>query len=269
MRPYTTICIQDDVIEARASCRGSAGWPKNPREWRGQQALQQEAILLRTEQIAPNTRHFVFEVKGIPQFDFVPGQFVSLTEEFEGKPITRAYSIASLPDGNRFELCVNEVAGGRFSPHLFRMTPGESVPMRGPVGTFTLRSLERDALFVATGTGVAPMRGWLLHALGQKASGRFQLLFGVRQEENLLYRAEFEGLAGQHENFQFAPTLTRPSSHWTGRTGRVQEHLDELLGARRDLDIYICGLKDMVNSVREELKTRGFDRKQIIVEKYD
>lgn len=231
--------------------------------------MQQEAVLLSAEQIAPNTRHFVFEVKDVPSFDFVPGQFVSLTEEFEGKAITRAYSIASVPNGNRFELCVNEVAAGRFSPHLFRMSPGESVPMRGPVGTFTLRSLERDALFVATGTGVAPMRGWLRYALGQKASGRFQLLFGVRQEENLLYRQEFEGLAEQSANFQFAPTLTRPSGDWTGRTGRVQEHLDELLGARRDLDIYICGLKDMVNSVREELKTRGFDRKQIIVEKYD
>lgn len=231
--------------------------------------LQHQAVLLESREIAPDTRHFVFAVDGVDRFPFVPGQFVSFTEQFEGKAITRAYSIASLPDGNRFELCVNEVQGGRFSPYLFRMKPGERVPMKGPVGTFTLRDPERDALFVATGTGIAPMRGLVQQALAAGSSAKYQLLFGVRYEHSLLYGDELAALAEAHANFEFAPTLTRPSETWQGRTGRVQQHLDDLLGDRRDLDIYICGLKEMVNSVREELKARGFDRKQIIVEKYD
>jgi NAD(P)H-flavin reductase len=231
--------------------------------------LQYQAVLVESREIAPDTRHFVFFVEGVEQFPYEPGQFVSFTEHFDGKPITRAYSIASLPEGNRFELCVNEVKDGRFSPYLFRLQPGERVPMKGPVGTFTLRDPLGDALFVATGTGIAPMRGLLLRALQSGSKARLQLLFGVRYEHSLLYREELESLAAEYPNFEFIPTLSRPTEAWTGYTGRVQQHLDEVLGERRNLHVYVCGLKEMVNSVREELKARGFDRKQIIVEKYD
>ena len=69
--------------------------------------------------------------------------------------------------------------------------------------------------------------------------------------------------------FRFWPTLSRADSSWTGRSGHVQSHL--LRSSRRtpDLDIYICGLKAMVDDVRAILKGLGFDRKQIIFEKYD
>ena len=77
-----------------------------------------QATLLDTREIAPEIRHFVFAVEGVESFPFAPGQFVSLTEQMDGKPITRAYSIASTPDGNRFELCLNRVKDGRFSPCL-------------------------------------------------------------------------------------------------------------------------------------------------------
>ncbi len=231
--------------------------------------MQHQATLLETREIAPDIRHFVFAVESMDHFHFAPGQFVSFTEQFQGKPITRAYSIASVPDGNRFELCLNLVKDGRFSPHLFQMQPGEQVPMKGPVGSFTLRDFQRDALFVATGTGIAPMRGILRQALGTGSQAQFTLLFGVRHEESLLYRDEFEALAAAHPQFRFAPTITRPNASWTGRTGRVQRHLADLLRGRTDADVYVCGLKEMVNEVRDLLKSMGFDRRQIVVEKYD
>ena len=84
-----------------------------------------------------------------------------------------------------------------------------------------------------------------------------------------MFRSEFEELSGRLPNFTFVPTVTRPSEDWQGRTGRVQPLLWELLGDRKDVDVYVCGLNEKVESIREELKLRGFDRKQIIVEKYD
>ncbi len=77
------------------------------------------ATLLEVHDIAPEVRHFVFEVPGVQQLHFKPGQFVSLNESINGKKITRAYSIVSLPSGNRFELCLNLVHEGAFTPHLF------------------------------------------------------------------------------------------------------------------------------------------------------
>ena len=70
-------------------------------------------------------------------------------------------------------------------------------------------------------------------------------------------------------NFHLHTTITRPEQSWTGRTGRVQTLLYEVIGERRDLTIYICGLKAMVDETRLTLKELGFDRKQLIFEKYD
>jgi CDP-4-dehydro-6-deoxyglucose reductase len=205
----------------------------------------------------------------VKKLDFIPGQFVSLTGTVNGKKITRAYSIASAPGADtRFELCLNLVHEGAFSPSLFAMKPGSAVDMVPPLGTFVLRNPPRDSILVATGTGIAPFRS-MLKAHLSATSPAFTLLFGVRYEASLMYRAEFEAMASRFSHFRFCPTLTRPDPSWTGRTGRVQAHLKELIGERRDLDIYLCGLKLMVNDVRNMLKEMGFERRQILYEKYD
>lgn len=214
-------------------------------------------------------RQFVFEAVGVDRFAFTPGQFISFVHEFEGREVTRAYSIASAPDGNRFELCLNRVKEGVFSPWLFAMNPGDTVEMTGPLGYFVLRNPTRDALFVATGTGIAPIRSILQANLTEPRPAQITLLFGARYPASILYRAEFETLACLWPGFRFWPTVTRPDSTWKGRTGRVQQHLLEAIGDRRDIDVYICGLREMVDDVRTVLKCVGFERKQIIVEKYD
>lgn len=199
---------------------------------------------------------------------FIPGQFVSLKSHLNGMEYTRAYSIASEVDGNRFDLCLNLVPGGLFSAYLFSLKPGAEVEFAPPLGYFTLRSRDRDAVMIATGTGIAPFRSILRSSLQQVAS-RITVLFGTRYEETILYRSEWRGMEQRHSHFRFWPTLTRPAPTWTGRTGRVQSHLDEVLEGRTDLDMYLCGLKEMVDDVRRLLKQKGFDRKQIIYEKYD
>jgi CDP-4-dehydro-6-deoxyglucose reductase len=200
---------------------------------------------------------------------FKAGQFVSFNEVLGGKKITRPYSIASRPDGNRFELCLNLVEEGLFSPFLFQMKPGDSVDMSAPLGFFVIRDPTKEALFIATGTGIAPFRAMAPDYLSHPQAAQLTLLFGLRYENSIYYRPEFEELARRHPNFNFWPTLSRPDPSWVGRTGHVQVHLLEAIGDRRDLDVYICGLKAMVDDVRSILKGLGFDRKQIIFEKYD
>jgi CDP-4-dehydro-6-deoxyglucose reductase len=228
-----------------------------------------EARLIESREIAPGVRHFGFEALGVERLEFVPGQFTSFTDVIEGKEITRAYSLASAPSGtNRFELCLNRVEPGHLSPRLFDMKAGDRIEMRQPLGTFVLRQPPRDSVLIATGTGIAPFRS-ILQAHLNAASPAFTLLFGVRYESHLLYREEFEEMAQRYPNFRFWPTLTRPDAGWKGLKGRVQAHLAEAIGERRDLDFYLCGLKEMVDNVRSVLKSQGFDRKQIFYERYD
>jgi ferredoxin-NADP reductase len=227
-----------------------------------------KARLIDSKDLAPGIRHFKFETADTGEFSFVPGQFVSLKHVFEGKEVTRAYSIASSPRANRFDLCLNLVPHGIFSAYLFTLKAGAEIDYGPPLGYFTLRDPARNALFIATGTGVAPFRSMILSHLASLRT-KVSLLFGTRHEEAILYRAEFEELTQKFAHFDYWPTLTRATPAWQGRTGRVQAHLDEALAGRKDLDIYLCGLKEMVDDVRARLKEKGYDRKQIIYEKYD
>lgn len=228
-----------------------------------------KARLVEWREIAPLTRNFVFDVPELEKVAFVPGQFLSFTAEINEQPITRAYSVASPPKGNRFELCLNRVEDGLFSPHLFDLKPGDTVDTKGPYGAFHFRNPISDSILVATGTGVAPFRSMLQAKLPEDAIHQFTLIFGVRHEYALLYRDDFEELARNHSNFRFLPTLTRPDPPWTGLTGRVKTHLVEAVGGRCDLDIYICGAKAMVDETRALLKGLNFERRRVIFEKYD
>lgn len=228
-----------------------------------------KAKLVDSYELCPGVRHFVFEVPEVEQLPFQPGQFVTFSEPIEGKKIMRAYSIASAPaPGNRLELVLNRVAEGHLSPRLFDMNPGDEIEMSAPLGFFTLRNPGREAVFVATGTGIAPFRSILHgHLAGQPQP--MTLIFGTRYERGLTYRGEFEELERRHPNFRFWPVLSRPDESWNGRTGHVEPHMVEAIGNRRDLDVYLCGLKQMVEEARGVLKGLGLERKQIIVEKYD
>jgi ferredoxin-NADP reductase len=229
-----------------------------------------KARLIDWRELGPTTRHFEFEAidwDGV----FEPGQFLSLTASLGDGEITRAYSIASPPDGQRFGLCANQVAGGQFSPWLFSRAPGDEIEFDGPYGVFTPRNTGSDSILVATGTGVAPFRAFLSDGALQSGAlqGKCTLILGTRHESGLLYDAEWKELAQARADFVYWPTLTRPSSEWRGLTGRVQPHVLHALGERRDIDVYICGLHEMVNDLRAELKAVGVDRKRIIYEKYD
>jgi NAD(P)H-flavin reductase len=94
-------------------------------------------------------------------------------------------------------------------------------------------------------------------------------LFGVRFEQDIYYREDFERIAAGYSNFHFMPTLSGGGPKWYGLRGYVQEHLKEVVGGRRDMQAYICGLDKMVSVNRDLLKSLGWGRESIRYENYD
>jgi CDP-4-dehydro-6-deoxyglucose reductase len=233
------------------------------------------ATLVQAERLSPSVRSLHFALADCERFDFVPGQFVSLVVPLPelGQDNARSYSLASYPDGsNRIEIAVTHVQGGPGSTWLHELEPGAQVDLSGPYGFFTLEQPPPAPMcFVATGTGITPIRPMLRRVFESGTEHDVTLVFGIRHEEDILYRAEFEDLAKRHAHFRFLPTLTWPPPAWSGATGRVQGHVDRLLiDARRlDADVYICGLRRMVDDVRARLKAAGWDRKKLHQERYD
>jgi ferredoxin-NADP reductase len=237
------------------------------------------------------TKHLEFEMKGVPRFGFVAGQWLSFkTNKPDGEEIIRAYSIASPPsDNNKFALCLNRVQDGFMSNFLCDMNEGDEIACQGPFGDFILRPPMRDTIFVATGTGIAPFRSmlhWLfgsipeldkdgrgrpssIEAQGRHLGHQLWLIFGNRTERDIYYHDEFLRLAEAYPNFHYLPTLSRGGPEWQGLRGYVQEHVPAIARGRTDMHAYICGLDKMVKANRDLLKSLGWDRKSILYEKYD
>src|SRR5271170_8012664 len=170
--------------------------------------------------------HLEFKADDLRNFDFIPGQFVSVVaDDPAGKSQNRAYSIASAPRRNEFDLCLDRVEGGFFSNLLCDLEVGQTVKFDGPHGFFLLRQPLTDSILIATGTGIAPMLGFAqalfpasgLHAGEDLSGGReIWLVYGTRYSTEVYYRAYFEKLAAEHDNFHYIATLSRPDNDWQG-----------------------------------------------------
>ncbi|HKH75123.1 MAG TPA: FAD-binding oxidoreductase [Vicinamibacterales bacterium] len=194
-----------------------------------------------------------------PQIEFQAGQFVSFEVPKPGLPfpVTRPYSIASPPSNRHaIDLLLNLVPGGPGSTFLFSLQSGDPVSFRGPAGTFVLREYpDRRLLFVATGTGLAPMRS-MLHARLPSPTP-VTLIWGLRHEHDIYYQDELADLAEKFPEFSYMITLSQPSPSWTGAVGRVQSHIEPHIATVDDLAVYVCGSKAMITSVTEQIRSRG------------
>ncbi len=232
--------------------------------------------------LTPNVRELVFERCDGAPFVFEAGQWVSLVLSqvvVDGEALRRSYSIASPPDGTPcFSIAVTRVGSspeeGPGSAYLHEVPLGTEITAVGPQGFFTRpMSKTGPSLFVATGTGLTPLLSMMRDALSHGESRPLWLLFGGRQERDLLYRAELDALAAERPNVRVYYTLSRPDAGWGGRTGYVQAHVRELwneLAEHAPPHAYVCGLHDMIGAVRDLLrKEMGVPREQVHSERYD
>ncbi len=154
----------------------------------------------------------------------------------------------------------------------------------------TARQPLTDTILIATGTGVAPMLGFVQHLFPEDGADRSEgrkvwLVYGTRHETELYYRDYFEKITAQHSNFHYIATLSRAPESWGGHRGYVQEFVGKIAEehaascapdtvtavepAGFNIHAYICGLNEMVSANRERLMSLGWQRKQIIFERYD
>ncbi|HST27424.1 MAG TPA: ferredoxin--NADP reductase [Rudaea sp.] len=234
--------------------------------------------LTESRMLAPAVRHMAFERADGAPFAFVPGQFVQIHFSYaDGKPTKRSYSVATIGDGSavrRIEIAVSYVEGGAATNLLANLPEGGTVDASGPYGRFCLddKDANRRYLLVATGTGVTPYRAMLpqLEKLGARGA-EVALVYGARNESELLYGEEFEAFARAHPHFRFFACFSRvpraqPRAH--DRSGRVHVALEELKpDAAHDI-AYLCGNPEMVDQAFAHLKEAGLPVPHIRREKY-
>jgi ferredoxin-NADP reductase len=222
--------------------------------------------------ITPRSRLVRIDVRGI-SFEFQPGQAVMVGAH--GQPERRAYSIACSPDRatetGLLELLIAIERDGGLGVHLGPAVPGMLVDLEGPVGTFTLPSLELHSrvLLVAGGTGIAPLRSMLDHMLRRHAGVRLSLLYSARQGNEFAFVNELREHrdAGRLELHQ---TVTRDQDmSWSGQRGRIgRSHFEAVLHEPADTLCFVCGPDPLVAESVATLKALGVPETQIRTEQW-
>src|SRR5215468_6808342 len=156
-------------------------------------AVEYEARVVRILEHAPDTRSLFLGGVRLPHR---PGQFISCLLPVGGETLIRPYSIASDPEDDELEICLNLVPGGLGSPYLLGLAVGAALRLTGPWGTFVLdRAPDAETVFIADGTGIAPIRPMIRRALATAGSHPLRLLHAAAHDDGFLYRAELDRLA--------------------------------------------------------------------------
>jgi NAD(P)H-flavin reductase len=219
-------------------------------------------------------RRFFFRMPHVEKFEFKPGQFVMLDMPIQSKVSYRSYSIASAPgNDNIFELIIVLNPDGLGTPYMWEnYKVGTIVPVAGPVGKFVLpEKIDRDLCFLATGTGIAPLRSMLHHIINNNIEHQnIYMVFGNRKQKDILYKEEMEAIAQKHPQFKFIPVLSRETPEsWSGQHGYVHPVYEELFADKRPASFYLCGWKNMIMEARDKLVALGYTKEHIKFELYD
>lgn len=223
-----------------------------------------DLVITRVRQQGRDIRSFDLMPTGAPGFhnvSFIPGQ-VAILRVADEEPAYFAF--ASAPEDRELEILVKRKIGA--SVALFDMRERGQVDLLGVAGRgFDIEAQQgRDLVFVAMGTGVAPLRSALRHVLkGKEKFGQLVVLYGVRTPEDFCYRDEVEDW--EQAGVELRQVISRPDGHdWSGPTGYVQSLLDHVLPDLKSPVALVCGSREMIIQTTDRLEQMGFARGDIL-----
>ena len=199
---------------------------------------------------------------------------------------TRAYSLANYPAEDseiRLDIRVavpppaapDTVPPGVVSSYLFSLAPGDRLTVLGPYGHFFATDSDAEMVFVGGGVGMAPMRAHVFDQLMRLKSGRkITFWYGARNRREIIYKADFDRLQADHENFDWFVALSdpEPADDWPGMTGFINDALYEHYlkdhPAPEACEYYLCGPPMMIRAVRNMLDSLGVDPDNIFFDDF-
>ncbi len=210
------------------------------------------------ERLAPDVMALHLRLPANDRLQFLAGQYIEILTK-DGK--RRAFSMANAPhDDALLQLHLRHYTGGNFTEYVFtRMKEREILRFEGPFGTFFLREdSDKPIIFLASGTGFAPIKGMLEHAFHRGIERPMVLYWGARTRPDLYLDELPRRWAEMHPNFRYVPVLSeaRPEDDWTGRTGFVHRAVVEDYPDLSGHEAYACGAPVMVEAAHRDFTTR-------------
>lgn len=217
---------------------------------------------------------FRFELKEPGEIDFVPGKYVQLRApryEKNKEEVYRAYSIASDPARKDYiDLIIRLVSGGICTTYCFEyLKEGDEVLFNGPYGEFSLSETDKDMIFIAGGSGMAPFVSILHEMVNRNITRKATYFFGANKVEELFMLDEMKEFEEKLENFQFVPVVFQPEKQWDGQTGLVTQAVPRVIDNAGDCEGYLCGSPGMIDaSIKVLVEELGMDEEKIYYDKF-
>ncbi len=199
------------------------------------------------------------------RMQFLAGQYVEFLLADNKR---RAFSLANAPHADDLlEIHVRRVAGGNFTEHVFtQMKPKDILRIEGPLGSFFLREdSQKPIILVAGGTGFAPIKGLIEHALHIGIQRPMQFYWGAKDRAGLYLNSQAERWAAEN-GIPFVPVLSEPDAGWSGRTGLVHE---AVLADHADLSVYqayVCGAPVMCEAALKDFTAKGLPKDEFFAD---
>jgi CDP-4-dehydro-6-deoxyglucose reductase len=207
------------------------------------------------ERLAPDVLKVMLRLPPTADFDFIPGQYIDVIGP---NGIRRSYSLANGGSSEKtLELHIRSVANGALSNYWFNQAKlNDLLRLNGPLGTFFLRETAGiDLIFLATGTGIAPIKAILesmTNLSDTQTPKSLTVLWGGRQSRD--FYIDVAGIPGKHHYLQ---VQSRPHKDWAGATGYVQDVLIRSAPDLKNAAVYACGSEAMIHSARSRLVEDG------------
>lgn len=204
---------------------------------------------------------------------FAPGQFIDVLLP-DG--MRRSYSIANAPHAEgviNLELHIRHIPGGLFTDRLFTTSmEGELMEFIGPFGSFHLREdSDKPIIFVASGTGLAPIKAIVQYAQQRNIIRPMKLYWGCRERGDLYLDETVRGWKEALPNFDYIPVLSDalPEDRWHGRTGFVHQAVMDDIADLANFQVYACGAPAMVDAARRDfVRSRGLPEREFFADSF-
>jgi len=220
------------------------------------------------DRLSDSTIEFAIRLDDPAALGFLPGQYVNL--QIPGSDQTRSYSFSSGPGAEQVRFLLRNTPTGALPSYLReRAKAGDRIELKGPLGSFYLRPLQRPALFLAGGTGLAPFLSMLekLAADGGTGEHPVHLIFGATNDADLVKLDELENYTKQLPGFSYACCVADEAGAYANK-GYVTRYItgEHLNGG--DVDVYLCGPPPMVDAVRGFLSAQSVAPTNFYYEKF-
>ena len=225
---------------------------------------------------------YTYDIKGVTfklqegeTIDFLAGQYVQVNTKPYGKmrqSVSRAYSISSRPeDTDRFQLIIRLVPEGICTTWVHQhLQVGDEVEVTGPYGDFFIRDTDADIIFVAGGSGKAPIKSMLEHLKVTGCDRKMTYFFGARTTKDLYMTDEMKAFEQVFPAFSYEPVLSHmePDDNWQGKTGFVMPYFKDVIRDPLKTEAYLCGSPGMINAVTKSLRELGVPADKIYFDSF-